>query len=375
MRWTRLFAIAWKELLQLRRDRLTFGMVVGIPVLQLLLFGYAINTDVRHIPTVLVDHDGTAASRDLWRTMLVAGTFDSVGVLSSDREVPGIIRSGRAHVALVIAPGYQADLLRHRPAQVQVIVDGSDPQIVGAALSAATGLLSARAQAITTRLLTPSAQAQSAPIAVAISTWYNPELRTAVFIVPGLIGLILTMTMVMFTSMALARERERGTMEQIIVSPVTRLELILGKITPYVVIGYVQMTLILLVGWWVFGVPVVGSVALLYGVAFLFISANLAVGMTISTLAQTQQQAMQMTFFVFLPNVLLSGFMFPFEAMPRLAQAVGQCLPLSHFLRLVRGIVLRGAGPSELGPDLWAMGLILLVLVTLATARFRKKLA
>lgn len=374
MKMTRLLAVAWKELVQLRRDRLTFGMVVGLPVIQLLLFGYAINTDVRHIPTVVLDHDATAASRDVPRSMAAAGTFDLVGELRAEREIDAYLRAGRAQVAVVIPPGYQADLLRRRTARLQVIVDGTDPQVVSAALGSVSGLFAARGLSLSAARLAGSGGSLE-PIHVETATWYNPELRTAVFIVPGLIGLILTMTMVMLTSMALVRERERGTLEQLVVSPVTRLELVVGKISPYVGIGYIQMSLILLIGWLVFRVPVVGSLGLLYGVAFLFVSANLALGMTISTQAQTQQQAMQMTFFIFLPNVLLSGFMFPFRAMPYPAQIIGECLPLTHFLRLVRAIVLRGAGPGDLGQDLWAMALILAILVTVATLRFRKKLA
>jgi ABC-2 type transport system permease protein len=375
MKMTRLLAVAWKELVQLRRDRLTFGMVVGLPVIQLLLFGYAINTDVRHIPTVVLDHDATAASRDVPRSMAAAGTFDLAGELRAEREIEAYLRAGKAQVAVVIPPGYQADLLRRRPARLQVIVDGTDPQVVSAALGSVSGLFAARGLALTAARLSGSGAGGVEPIHVETATWYNPELRTAVFIVPGLIGLILTMTMVMLTAMALVRERERGTLEQLVVSPVTRLELVVGKISPYVVIGYIQMSLILLIGWLVFRVPVVGSLGLLYGVAFLFVTANLALGMTISTQAQTQQQAMQMTFFIFLPNVLLSGFMFPFRAMPYPAQLIGECLPLTHFLRLVRAIVLRGAGPGDLGQDLWAMALILTILVTVATLRFRKKLA
>ena len=213
------------------------------------------------------------------------------------------------------------------------------------------------------------------PITLEPTIWYNPELRTAVYVVPGLVGVILTMTMVMLTAMAIARERERGTLEQLIVSPVSSLELMLGKIVPYVTIGYVQMTLVLMLGKLVFDVPIVGSLPLLYGLALLFISANLAIGLFFSTLAQTQQQAMQMSFFFLLPNMLLSGFMFPFEAMPEPARWLGQALPLTHFLRVVRGIALKGARFGDVWTELVWLGSILAALVVLASLRFSKKLA
>jgi len=245
------------------------------------------------------------------------------------------------------------------------VVDGSDPQTVNSALSAASGLAQSRSYAA----------GQPPRVALEPDTWYNPDLKTSIYIVPGLIGVILTMTMVMLTAMAVARERERGTLEQLIVSPLRRGELIVGKIVPYIAMGYVQMTLILLLGHVIFGVPFSGSVLLLYLLAFLFIAANLALGLFFSTLAQTQQQAMQMSFFFLLPNILLSGFMFPFEAMPRPAQLLAQALPLTHFLRIVRGIVLKGSQLPDLTLELlWLCG-ILVLLVVVASLRFRKKLA
>lgn len=373
MKLSRLIAVAWKELIQLRRDKLTFGMMVGIPVIQLLLFGYAINTDVRHIPAVVVDGDASSASRLLPRQMEASGTFDLVAALPSVRDVEPWLRSGRASVALVIPPRYEADLARGRPPELEVIVDGSDPQLQSAALLSLNGLFSSQTQGLMAARLGRPGQ-PPIPLKAETNSWYNPEMRTAVFVVPGLTGLILTMTMIMMTAMAIARERERGTLEQIIVSPVTRLELTAGKIFPYVLIGYVQMTLILAIGRWVFDVPIVGSLPLLYGLAFLFISANLALGMLVSTGVKNQQQAMQLTFFIFLPNILLSGFMFPFTGMPRPAQILAETFPLTHFLRIVRGIVLKGATLPELLPEVGALGLILFVLMAVATVRFSKKL-
>jgi ABC-2 type transport system permease protein len=367
-------AIARKELLQLRRDRMTLAMMVVLPLLQLMLFGYAINTDVRHMPTLVYDADDTAASRSLEQSLSASGFYDVIGHVENHGEIELALRSGTAKVALVIPAGYSTKLLRKEPASLQLIVDGSDPQTVASATNTAASLASAKSTQLLLQRLGP-AGALGPPLQLEPSTWYNPELRTAVFVVPGLVGVILTMTMVMLTSMAIARERERGTLEQLIVSPVKRLELVIGKIAPYVVIGYVQMTLILSAGSFVFDVPLGGSLLLLYALAFVFIAANLALGLFFSTLAKTQQQAMQMSFFFLLPNILLSGFMFPFEAMPRPAQFLAEALPLTHFLRIVRGITLKGALFSDVQQELWFLTGILGILIVLASTRFSKKLA
>jgi ABC-2 type transport system permease protein len=374
--FTRPLVIAWKELLQLRRDRMTLAMMAVLPILQLMLFGYAINTDVRHIPTVVYDQDHSAASRELARSLEVTGFYDVLGHVRGYDEIEQALRSGRARAALVVPPGYSSNLHSGRPSQLQLVVDGSDPQTVGSAINTAAGLVAARSSELMLAKLAQSGAGAVAvqPIQLEPSTWYNPELRTAVFVVPGLIGVILTMTMVMLTAMAIARERERGTLEQLIVSPVGRLELVVGKILPYVAIGYVQMTVILLAGGIIFRVPIRGAIPLLYATAFLFIAANLALGLFFSTLARTQQQAMQMSFFFLLPNILLSGFMFPFEAMPRPAQVLSTALPLTHFLRIIRGITLKGAGLGDVAGEMAALAAILVVLVTLASLRFRKRI-
>jgi ABC-2 type transport system permease protein len=370
----RVGAIAWKELRQMRRDRMTLAMMVVLPVMQLLLFGYAINTDVRHVPTIVFDQDQSAASRDLYRSMVATGFYDLVGAVGDYDEVERALRSSRAKVAVVVPARYGSDIRTGRPTQVQLVVDGSDPQTVASATNTAASLVAARSADLLVARLGPAARAAQ-PIQLEPSTWYNPDLRTAVYVVPGLIGVILTMTMVMLTSMAIARERERGTLEQLIVSPIRNIELIVGKIVPYVIIGYVQITLILLAGRVVFNVPFLGSAPLLYGLSFMFIAANLALGLFLSTLAKTQQQAMQMSFFFFLPNILLSGFMFPFEAMPVPAQWLSRILPLTHFLRIVRGITLKGSGFSDAAPELaWLAG-ILAFLVLVASLRFSKKIA
>ena len=375
----RLLVVAWKEMLQLRRDRLTLAMMVVMPVMLLLLFGYAINTDVRHIPTVVFDQDRSAQSRDLARSLEATGFYDLVGPVSDYDQIGRAFRSGTARVALVVPPRYAADLRRGRTARVQLVVDGSDPQTVSSATSTAASLVAARSGELTAARLAragaATARAPAAPIELEPTTWYNPDLRTAVYIVPGLVGVILTMTMVMLTAMAIVRERERGTLEQLIVSPVRNLELMVGKIMPYVVMGYVQMTLILAAGRFIFGVPLVGSLALLYAFAFVFIAANLSLGLFFSTLARTQQQAMQMSFFFFLPNILLSGFMFPWEGMPEPARWLSQALPLTHFLRIVRGVVLRGSGTADLAGEAAALAVIAGALILVASLRFTKRLA
>ena len=369
------WVIAKKELLQLRRDRLTMAMMLILPVMQLLLFGYAINTDVRHIPTVVFDQDQSAQSRDLERSLEATGFYDFVGTTSNYGEIEHAIRGGSAHVALIIPPRFASDLARGQHTQVQLVVDGSDPQTVASATNTAASLVAARSsQLLVTRLARSGGAVPGEPISLEPNTWYNPDLRTAVYIVPGLVGVILTMTMVMLTAMGIARERERGTLEQLIVSPVKNLELVVGKIVPYIAIGYVQMTLIFVAGRLVFDVPFVGSIGMLYALASVFIAANLALGLFFSTLAKTQQQAMQMSFFFMLPNILLSGFMFPFEAMPKPAQWLSQALPLTHFLRIVRGITLRGAHFSDVSREVLEISLILVALVTVASVRFTKKL-
>jgi len=366
--------IALKELRQLRRDRLTLAMMVMLPLLQLLLFGYAINTDVRHIPTLVYDQDKSAASRDMVRSLEATGFYDVIGHVESRKAIETALRQSTAKVALVVPAEFGADLARGTRARLQLVVDGSDPQTVASATNTAASLVVARSGELLLARLSANGGEPFQPVELEPDTWYNPDLRTAVYVVPGLVGVILTMTMVMLTAMAIARERERGTLEQLIVSPVRPLELILGKIFPYTVIGYVQMTLVLLAARLIFDVPLQGSFALLYALAFVFISANLALGLLFSTLAQTQQQAMQMGMFFLLPNILLSGFMFPFEGMPKPAQFMAQLLPLTHFLRIVRAITLKGGDFSDVRAELvWLTG-IFCALVVAASLRFRKKL-
>ncbi len=363
--WT-LWPMLWKEFVQLRRDRFTLGMMVGIPALQLLLFGFAIQTEVRHIRTLVLDESKTPESRALVRVMENTGNFDIVGTVGSRAELVDRIDRGKAGAAVVIPPGFMADLRRGRPAEAQVIVDAADPMASSAAMAGA-------AQAAQARLLELTAQGHGPRLLdVRIRPWYNPGVRSAVYVVPGIVGVLLSMTMVMITSMAVVRERERGTLEQLVVTPINKTGLMLGKLIPFLAIGYVQMSVILVLGRVVFDVPLRGSLTALYGVTLAFIVANLALGLLVSTAVRTQTQAMQLSFFFLLPNILLSGFMFPREAMPAAAQWLGALLPLTYYLRILRGILLRGVGPMQL----WSESLVLVgfafVLVILSVRRFSK---
>ncbi len=364
--WT-LWPMLWKEFVQLRRDRFTLAMMVGLPAVQLLLFGFAIQTEVRHIRTLVLDESKTPESRALVRVMTNTGNFDFVGTVASRAEIADRIGRGDAGAALVIPPAFMADLRRGRTAEAQVIVDAADPMSSSAAMSGAAQAAQARAL----QLADPRG-ATHPPLEVRIRPWYNPGLRSAVYIVPGIVGVLLSMTMVMITSMAVVRERERGTLEQLVVTPISRTGLMLGKLLPFLLIGYVQMTVVLLLGWLVFDVPFRGSLLALYAITLAFIVANLGLGLLLSTAVRTQTQAMQLSFFFLMPNILLSGFMFPREAMPAPAQWLGALLPLTYYLRILRGILLKGVGPVQVWPESVALVGFALVLVALSVRRFSK---
>ena len=374
MKARRLMAIVVKELRQLRRDRITLAMIVGIPVLQLVLFGYAINLNLRGLSTAIADESGTAASRALVMDMLATGVIRPVATAHTPQELMELLRRGRISIGIAIPPDFERRRIDGREA-VQVLVDGSDTVVQGAAAQLAQVPLDASTPAAANALLQQRlGPDQAVPGQVRVVAFYNPERRSAINIVPGLIGVILTMTMVLFTGVAIVRERERGNMELLIATPVTSSELMLGKVLPYAVIGLVQTTVVLALGVWLFAVPVRGGVLDVYVASVLLILANLTLGLLISTKAQSQFQAMQMTFFVFLPSILLSGFMFPFAGMPTAIRWLAEVLPLTHFLRIIRGVMLRGAGLFELWPDVVALLVFTAVMMTLAIARFRKRL-
>jgi len=362
---SRTVAIASKEVVQLRRDRLTFGMIIGIPALQLLLFGYAINTDVRHLSAAVADQAGTRRARELVAAVEASQVADVVARVATAGQLEDLLRQGRISLGIFIPPDFERRLtIGDRPA-AQLLVDGTDPVLLGAA----QGLLGLR---LADELRQPPKRME--PPTFEIRGFYNPERRSQLQIVPGLIGVILTLTMSLFTAVAIVRERERGTLELLITTPVRRSELMIGKIIPYTIIGIVQVSVILILGVALFQVPIRGSLVDLYGASAIFITATLSLGLLISTAARNQFQAMQMTFFFFLPSILLSGFMFPFEGMPLAAQNVAEVLPLTHFVRMVRGIVLRGATLADVSREIWPLAAFFAVTMAASVLRFRKRL-
>ena len=358
MKARQIFAVMVKELWQMARDRMTVAMMLGIPTLQLLLFGYAINLDVRNLPAAVADMADSGGSRALVQDLFATGVIQPVAGARTPQELQTLLRSGKIKIGILIPPDFERRRIEGREA-MQVIVDGSDTSVQATARQLAQMPLDGRSA--------PQGQISVLPL-------YNPERRSAVNVVPGLIGVILTMTLVMFTAMAIVRERERGNLELLITTPVSSGELMVGKVLPYIGVGLVQTTVVLLLGVWLFKVPINGSLWGVYGAAMLLIVANLTLGLLVSTAAKTQFQAMQMAFFLFLPSILLSGFMFPFDGMPKAAQWIAEVLPLTHFVRLIRGVILRGANLFELWPDVLALLAFTGVVMSLAILRFRKRL-
>jgi ABC-2 type transport system permease protein len=359
----------WKELVQMRRDRFTLGMLVGIPAIQILLFGYAIRMEVRHLPAVVLDESRTAESRALAQALASTGNFDIVGQVADRDELRAWIERGEARAGLVIPPQFETDLKRRRTATAQVIIDAADPLASQAAIAAAS-LAGASRNAQLGRGSAPSGPR----LDVRVRPWYNPALESSIYIVPGVIGLILTLTLSSITSLSIVRERERGTLEQLIVTPITRVGLMLGKVLPFALVGYVQVTVILLLGHFVFDVPLRGSLLLLYVTTAPFILASLGLGLFISTAVKTQVQGLQLSLLVILPSVLLSGFMFPREAMPVAAQWIGGALPITYYLRVLRGILLKGTGFEAIWLDVLWLCVFAVVLIAFSATRFRKSL-
>jgi ABC-2 type transport system permease protein len=359
----------WKEFVQMRRDRFTLGMMIGLPAIQLLLFGFAIRTEVRHLPTVVLDESRTMESRAFVDAIRNTGNFDIVASVGSRTDVKKRIERGDARAAVIIPPDFETDIKRRRTAQAQVIVDAADPLGSSAAISGATLAGQARSAA-----LAPPGVRRALPIEVRVRPWYNPGLESAIYIVPGIIGLLLTLTLLMITAMALVRERERGTLEQLIVTPISKTGLMLGKVLPFALVGYVQVSVILVLGRLVFDVPIRGNLALLYLITAPFIVASLALGLFVSTVVRTQVQAMQLSFVFILPTVLLSGFMFPREAMPPFAQWLGAAFPITYYLRVLRGILLKGVGMDAMWRDTLALIGFALVLLAFSVRRFQKNI-
>jgi ABC-2 type transport system permease protein len=369
----RFLAIVRKEFIQMRRDRLTFGMMVGIPLVQLILFGYAINSNPKHLPTAVYAADNSTFSRTLIWALRNSSYFDITHEAHSAAEIQELLAENKIQFAVTVPVDFSRQLLRGEKPALVIEADATDPSAVGYA----SATLSTLATTVLNRDLTgplTKLRPTATPFRIIAHQHYNPESVTQYNIVPGLMGVMLTMTMIIITGLAITRERERGTMENLLSTPVHPGEVITGKIVPYIMVGYVQVTLILLASKFLFNVPLVGSVPLLLALVLLFIVANLAVGITFSTIAKNQLQAVQMAFFFFLPSLLLSGYMFPFRGMPPWAQDLGECLPLTHFLRIVRGILLKGNGLAECAPDLWPIALFVAVMLTIAVKRYRQTL-
>ncbi|MFO1123920.1 MAG: ABC transporter permease [Methylocystis sp.] len=371
--WQRCVAMFVKEFIQLRRDRPTFAMIVGIPLIQLMLFGYAINTDPKHLPTAVLTSDDSPIARALIGALRATDYFDIKYITRGEADADKLILSNKAQFVIQIPPDFSRQLVRGEKPALLLIADATDPTATSGAVAAALG---AANQALDRELIGPlaSLSQNAAPYEIRVHRRYNPAGETRRNIVPGLIGTILTMTMLMYTAMSVTREIERGTMEALLAMPILPVEIMLGKIAPYVVVGAVQMATILIVASLLFQVPVVGSLFTLSALTLLFIIANLSVGYTFSTVALNQLQAMQLTFFFFLPSMLLSGFLFPFYGMPKWAQYVGEFLPLTHYLRIVRSVMLKGSTFGDLVVDAGALAAFTLVAMSVAVMRFRQTL-
>jgi len=369
----RLRGIIAKEFTQMRRDRLTFAMMLGIPLLQLTLFGYAINSDPRHLPAAVLLADQGPQGRTLLYAMKNSTFFDFVRQVKTETEGRELLERGQVQFVVNIPENFSRNLLRGDRPEVLVEADATDPVATSTALGSLGPLFDTALQNDLKGSLATLA-GTSGPIDLRVHALYNPEVVTQYNIVPGLMGVILTMTMVMITGLAITRERERGTMENLLSMPTRPSEVLIGKIVPYILVGYIQVAVILIAASFLFHVPIEGSIILLGLVALIFIAANLAMGITFSTIAKNQLQAVQMTFFFFLPSILLSGFMFPFRGMPRWAQMLGEVLPLTHFLRIVRGILLKGNGIADVSLQLWQLALFALVALTIGIKRYRQTL-
>jgi ABC-2 type transport system permease protein len=370
---SRFIAVFMKEFVQMRRDRITFGMMIGVPMMQLVLFGYAINSDPKDLPAALVMGENSTFARSIVSAIENTDYFRFLDAPITEREADWMLKTGEIQFAVTIPPHFSDDLVRGRRPAVAVEADATDPVATVNAVSALTSLDRTALQHDLKGPLAGLAPNQT-PFELRIQRRYNEEGISQYNVVPGLIGVVLTMTMIMMTGLAMTRERERGTMENLLAMPVRPIEVMLGKIVPFIFVGYVQVAIILLAAKFLFQVPFEGSLTILSIAAVIFIAANLAVGFTFSTLATNQLQAMQISVFFFLPSLLLSGFMFPFRGMPVWAQWLGETLPLSHFLRIIRGVLLKGNGWIEIWPELWPILLFMFLVSALALLRYRRTL-
>ena len=373
MNLERLGAMIRKEFVQMRRDPATLRIVLAVPVMQLLIFGFAIRTDVRHLPTVVFDQSRSQQSREFVQRLTATDNFTVRRDVHSYAEALEAVDAGQARAAVVVPPDYAHNLKRGRTAFVQVLVDASDPTASQNAIAAAQ-MVGQRLNATIVGQRFAGSGVSIQPVDVRVRPLYNPALRSPVFVVPGIIGMILSNILILITALSIVRERETGTLEQLIVTPLAKWEIMLGKIVPYVALGYVQMTMVLILGHYVFQVPMRGPLLALYAASFLFIVANLGLGLFISTLGRNQAQVIQVAFLFMLPNVLLSGFMFPREAMPDAARWFGNLLPLTHYLQLIRGIVLKGNGLTQVWPQVLSLAGFATAFFLFSTRRFSKTL-
>ncbi len=371
--FSRFWAIILKEFVQMRRDRLTFGMMIGIPLIQLVLFGYAINSDPKHLPAALLVADHGPQGRTLLYAIQNTGYVDFVREVTTEAEGHAVLNRGEVQFVVNIPENFTRDLLRGDRPSILVEADATDPAATTGALGSLRTLFGTALQNDLKGPLEFLAAASS-PVDLRVHPLYNPEAITQYNIVPGLMGVVLTMTMVFITALAITRERESGTMENLLSMPPRPIEVMIGKIVPYILVGYIQVALLLVAARLLFQVPLAGDLVLLLVVTLVFIIANLAVGVTFSTVATNQRQALQMGVFFFLPNMLLSGFMFPFRGMPVWAQWIGEILPLTHFLRIVRGVLLKGNGLQEVILQLWQIGLFAVVVLVISVVRYRRTL-
>jgi ABC-2 type transport system permease protein len=367
---SRILAVMKKEVLQMSRDRMTLALVFMIPLVQLLLFGYAIQTEVKHISTVVFDQSVSLESRDMISAYTSSGYFNINYSAASYDEVTHKIDSGQAKVGIIFPPDFAENVRRGQSAALQVIVDASDSMVANQAIAIANSIGLIKSQ----QVLVNKIHLSAAPYDVRIRPWYNPDGITAYYMVPAILGIIVTLTMMILTAVAIVRERERGTLEQLMVTPIRSYEMMIGKISPYVVLGYIQITLALLVGVWVFDVPIRGSLLQLYGLTLFFITASLGLGLMISNVAKNQMQAFQMAFFVMLPSILLSGFLFPRDAMPRFIYYISAIIPLTYYLDIIRGIILKGIGYEYLMGQVTVLLVFSMVFLTISIVKFKKKI-
>jgi ABC-2 type transport system permease protein len=371
--FARLWAMVVKEFIQLRRDRMTFAMIFGIPIMQIFLFGFVIDSDPRHMPSAIQLADDGPYGRALMAGLRNSTYYDFTHVIHSEEEGRRLLARGKVQFVVTIPPDFTRELLRGNRPAVLVEADASDPTATGGGLNALTGVITTAMQEEWKGPLAQLAP-KPAPIDVRVHALHNPEALTSYNIVPGLMGVVLTLTLVMITALAITRERERGTMENLLAMPLRPAEVLIGKITLYIIIGYIQIGLILAASRYVFTVPVHGDLWTLLLSSLLFIAANLAMGITFSTVAKNQLQAMQMAMFMFLPSMLLSGFMFPFRGMPVWAQWLGEVLPITHFLRITRGVMLKGLGFDDLGFEFWPIAVFAVVMMAIGIKRYRQTL-